>query len=120
MTDLAQERCTACRPGSPIVPLEERPHLLAAIPAWGVVEDEGIPRLSRVFTFRDYAAALQFVNAVAVAADEQDHHPNILLEVRRVTVWWWTHAIRNLHRNDFVMAARTDQLYALDPPARVP
>ena len=74
------------------------------------MEREGIPRLERVLTFPDFAAALEFTNAVGRLAEEQDHHPAILTEWGRVTVTWWTHKIRGLHRNDFVMAAKTDAL----------
>ena len=67
-------------------------------------------RLERAFTFSDFAAALAFTNRVGAAAEAEGHHPALLTEWGRVTVTWWTHAIRGLHRNDFVMAAKTDAL----------
>ena len=84
--------------------------LMREIPEWRVVEREGIRRLERVFTFPDFKAALAFTNRVGAAAEREGHHPALLTEWGRVTVTWWTHAIRGLHRNDFVMAARTDAL----------
>ncbi|PYN92412.1 MAG: 4a-hydroxytetrahydrobiopterin dehydratase [Candidatus Rokuibacteriota bacterium] len=110
MTALANERCTACQPGTPPVAAGEAAALMREIPEWRVVEREGIRRLERVFTFPDFKAALAFTNRVGAAAEREGHHPALLTEWGRVTVTWWTHAIRGLHRNDFVMAARTDAL----------
>jgi len=81
------------------------------VPQWSIVERDGIKRLERVFEFDDYAAAVAFTNKVAQAAEAEDHHPVIILEYGQVTVTWWTHVIKGLHRNDFIMAAKTDELY---------
>ena len=81
------------------------------VPAWAVVEREGVPRLERTFSFRNFAEALRFTNRVGELAEEEGHHPALLTEWGKVTVGWWTHKIRGLHRNDFVMAAKTDRLY---------
>ncbi len=81
------------------------------VPAWAVVEREGVPRLERTFSFRNFADALRFTNRVGELAEEEGHHPALLTEWGKVTVVWWTHKIRGLHRNDFVMAAKTDRLY---------
>jgi 4a-hydroxytetrahydrobiopterin dehydratase len=85
------------------------------VPQWQVVERDGIKRLQRVFTFKDFAQALEFTNRVGRIAEEEGHHPAILTEWGRVTVAWWTHKIRGLHQNDFIMAAKTDRLYAPTP-----
>jgi 4a-hydroxytetrahydrobiopterin dehydratase len=84
--------------------------LRAEVPDWAVVRQDGVPRLDRVFTFPDFAAALAFTRKVGALAETEGHHPALLTEWGRVTVTWWTHAIRGLHRNDFVMAAKTDRL----------
>ena len=68
-------------------------------------------RLRRVFSFDDFAQALEFTNRVGALAEEEGHHPALLTEWGRTTVTWWTHKIRGLHRNDFVMAAKTAVLY---------
>ena len=68
-------------------------------------------QLTREFKFRDFAQALAFTDRVGALAEEEDHHPAILTEWGKVTVAWWTHKIRGLHRNDFVMAAKSDGLY---------
>ena len=112
MTQLATETCEACRRGAPTVTAEEEAELLPQIPEWQRREVEGVPRLERVFRFPDFASALAFTNEVGALAEDHGHHPALLTEWGRVTVSWWTHKIGGLHRNDFVMAARTDTLEA--------
>ena len=80
------------------------------LPQWGIVEQDGEQRLQRVFTFKDFAAALAFTNEVGRIAEEAQHHPLLTTEWGSVTVQWWTHSIGGLHRNDFILAARTSQL----------
>jgi 4a-hydroxytetrahydrobiopterin dehydratase len=77
-----------------------------------VTERDGVKRLERSFRFADFESALKFTVGVGGKAEEAGHHPALLTEWGRVTVSWWTHAIGGLHRNDFVMAARTDGVYA--------
>ncbi len=72
---------------------------------------EGIDRLERVFKFQNFAKALAFTDKVGKIAEEEGHHPAILTEWGRVTVTWWTHKIKGLHRNDFIMAAKTGRVY---------
>ena len=110
MTTLVGEHCAACRSDSPRVTEAELPELKAQVPDWELIEVEGIPRLRREFRFKNFAQALAFANRVGAIAEEQDHHPAILVEYGKVTVSWWTHAVHGLHRNDFIMAARTSQL----------
>jgi 4a-hydroxytetrahydrobiopterin dehydratase len=108
---LAKGVCEPCRKGAPKVTAEEIEALRPQVPQWDVVERDGELRLERVFEFKDFAEALAFTNRVGAIAEEQDHHPALLTEWGRVTVGWWTHKINGLHRNDFVMAARTDEVY---------
>jgi 4a-hydroxytetrahydrobiopterin dehydratase len=110
MKTLSAERCVACRRESPRVTEEEVARLRPEVPDWNLVERDGIPRIERVFTFPDFATALGFTNRVGALAEEEGHHPALLTEWGRVTVTWWTHKIRGLHRNDFIMAAKTDAL----------
>ncbi len=86
---------------------EER-ELGAEIVGWEITERDGIPRLEKVFRFRNFADAVAFTNQIGALAEDQGHHPTLITEWGRVTVSWWTHKIRGLHRNDFVMAAKTD------------
>ena len=113
MDALKNERCTACRQDSPRVTAEEIEKLRLLVPDWKPVERESILRLERVFRCNDFADALNFTNRVGALAEAEGHHPAILTEWGQVTVTLWTHAIRGLHRNDFVMAAKIDSLRAV-------
>ncbi|MGH2399778.1 MAG: 4a-hydroxytetrahydrobiopterin dehydratase [bacterium] len=115
MADLAQQKCVACRGGEPPLNDAEIAQFMPEVSEWRVVERDGIKRLERVLKFDDFTQALQFANRVGDIAEQEGHHPAILTEWGKVTVTWWTHKIRGLHRNDFIMAAKTDRLYA---PAR--
>src|SRR5919201_2211965 len=108
--ELAQERCVACRKGAPTVTDEEIAALHPQVAEGELVVVEGIKRLRRVFEFDDFAQALAFTDAVGELAEEEGHHPALLTEWGRTTVTWWTHKIKGLHRNDFIMAAKTDEL----------
>jgi 4a-hydroxytetrahydrobiopterin dehydratase len=109
---LASTKCTACRAGEPTATLEEIAKLHPQVASWSITEKGGVKRLERVFKFKDFAEALKFTDMVGGIAEEEGHHPAILTEWGRVTVTWWTHKIKGLHRNDFIMAAKTDQLLA--------
>lgn len=110
MNTLTNEKCTACRSDSPHVTEAEIEGLKNQIPGWILVEREAIQRLERVFEFGNFVEALAFTNRVGALAEAEGHHPAILTEWGRVTVTLWTHKIRGLHRNDFVMAAKIDAL----------
>ena len=108
---LTAEKCVACRRDAPTVTDAEIAELHPQVPDWELVELDGIKRLRRVFPFDDFAQALAFTDEVGAVAEAQGHHPALLTEWGRVTVSWWTHKIKGLHRNDFIMAAKTDELY---------
>lgn len=110
MAELIQQKCEACSGDSPPVSQEEIAELKPQIPDWNVIEVEGESRLERAYKFPDFAKALQFTNRVGEIAEEQGHHPALLTEYGKVTVTWWTHAISGLHKNDFIMAAKTDEI----------
>ena len=112
MNFLRAEHCVACRPDSPRVTTEEITELKQFIPDWQLLDRDGVPQLERVFKFKDWAQALDFTVRVGKLADVEDHHPRIVTEWGKVSVTWWTHKIHGLHRNDFIMASKTDELYA--------
>ncbi len=85
--------------------------LSAELGSWDLIRVDGEDRLQKKFQFKDFGQALAFTNQVGAAAEKENHHPSILTEWGKVTVTWWTHKVRGLHQNDFVMAARTDELY---------
>ena len=108
---LYQQKCTACRRDSPHVTVEEIDQLRPEIPDWELLDQGGVPKLDRSFKFRDFEQALAFTNVIGRLAEAEGHHPRLTTEWGSVEVTWWTHKIRNLHTNDFVMAAKTDRLY---------
>ena len=111
MPELSQLRCVACRGGEPTLTAAQVAELQPQVPEWQVGEVDGVKRLERVFKFKDFIEAIAFTNKVGLIAEKEEHHPQIVTEYGRVTVAWWTHKIRGLHQNDFIMAAKTDQLY---------
>jgi 4a-hydroxytetrahydrobiopterin dehydratase len=111
MEELVQMKCAACRKGEPKVTEKEIAEFFPQIPEWRMVEHAGIKRLERTYKFKDFSQALSWANKVGELAEAEGHHPSLLTEWGKVTVTWWTHKIGGLHRNDFVMAAKTDALY---------
>lgn len=109
MNELSQLDCVPCRGGEPTLTEAEITELHPQVPEWQIKEVDGMKRLERVFKFKNFAQALEFTNKVGAIAEKEDHHPLIILEWGRVTVQWWTHAVKGLHKNDFIMAAKTDE-----------
>lgn len=107
--DLSSRVCVPCQGGIPPLTQAESEALLKQTPDW-TITDEG-KRLERRFTFRNFREALDFVTRVGEVADAQAHHPDISFSWGQATVSWYTKKIKGLHENDFIMAARTDQLY---------
>jgi 4a-hydroxytetrahydrobiopterin dehydratase len=110
MSDLSQDQCEACRVDAPRVSDAEVEQYGAQIPEWKIIERDGIMQLERTFTFKDFVQALDFTQRVGELAEQADHHPAILTEYGKVTVTWWSHKIKGLHKNDFILAARTDEV----------
>ena len=111
MASLSQQECEACRADAPRISDEELAELMPKIPHWSPIVVDGVMQLQREFEFKNFAQAMAFSNRVGEIAEQAGHHPAILTEWGRVTVTWWTHKIRGLHRNDLIMAARTDELF---------
>jgi 4a-hydroxytetrahydrobiopterin dehydratase len=109
--NLVEMKCVACRRDAPPDTDQEISELRPQVPDWEVVEIDVIKRLRRVFSFDDFAQAMDFTTRVVELAEAEGHHPALLTEWGRTTVSWWTHKIKGLHRNDFIMAAKTDRLY---------
>lgn len=110
LKDLKDNKCEPCTGNSKPVTKEEISQLTQHIPEWELVEVDGINRLVRTFKFGDFVDALAFTNKVGKIAEAENHHPEIVTEWGKVTVTWWTHKIKGLHLNDFIMAAKTDDL----------
>ncbi len=114
---LERQKCVPCRGGEPALGPEQLKGLLPEVPGWEILKHDGVDALERTFRFRDFAGALAFTARVGAEAEAQGHHPSILTEWGRVRVTWWTHKIKGLHGNDFIMAARTNRLFEEAPGA---
>lgn len=110
MNDLCTSECEPCRVGAPILTDQELVDLMAEISQWELHEVENIKRVSRVFVFSNFSKAMAFANLVGDLAEKHGHHPALLVEWGKTTVSWWTHKIGGLHKNDIIMAAKTDEL----------
>lgn len=108
MTELSKQVCEACLPDAPKVSDEDAKTLLNNLDGWLIVQKKGIPQLLKTYDFPNFVDAIAFTNKVGEIAEAEGHHPAILTEWGRVTVRWWSHKIEGLHKNDFIMAARTD------------
>ena len=111
MSDFSQQKCEACRAGAPPASADELDDFLRTHNSWERINVNGEPRITRVYTFSNFVDALEFTNRIGQIAEEENHHPALLTEWGKVTVSWWTHKIRGLHRNDLIMGAKTDRLY---------
>jgi 4a-hydroxytetrahydrobiopterin dehydratase len=111
MTGLAQGSCVPCRGGVPPLTDAEIATLKPETPAWEVAEVEGIKRLWREFRFGDFRQALDFANRVGEIAEREQHHPDLHVAWGKVRVEIWTHKIKGLHQNDFILAAKIDEAY---------
>ncbi len=111
MNELKSMSCTRPIKGGPSISLSEIDQYQSQVPDWEIVEIEGVKRLVRQFKFDNFVEALEFTNRIGELAEQEDHHPSILTEWGRVTITWWTHAVEGLHLNDFITAAKSDQLY---------
>ncbi|MSQ28444.1 MAG: 4a-hydroxytetrahydrobiopterin dehydratase [Dehalococcoidia bacterium] len=113
---MAARKCVPCRGDTPPLTEDEIGALLPQVPGWTV---EAGQRLHRTYRFRDFAAGLALVNRIGAVAEEEDHHPDLVLAWGRVEVTLWTHIIDGLTENDFVVAAKTERL-AKDATGRRP
>tara|TARA_Y100001936_G_scaffold242362_1_gene279516 strand:- start:4261 stop:4593 length:333 start_codon:yes stop_codon:yes gene_type:complete len=110
MSQLFKENCINLDESSQLCTADEVKLFLGDLDSWSIVFD-GMEKLERVFRFNTFAEALKFTNQIANEAEQQGHHPKLTTEWGKVTVSWWTHFLGGLHKNDFIMAARTDSLY---------
>ena len=107
---LTQQSCIPCSGKVPPASEAEVAELKPQIPDWDIISANRVPQLQRVYHFQDFRTALGLTNRVGELAETEQHHPALLTEWGKVTVTWWTHALNGLHRNDFIMAAKTDEI----------
>jgi 4a-hydroxytetrahydrobiopterin dehydratase len=109
MSDLASETCVPCKGGVPALRGQALHDLSHQLPNWKVVDEHHI---ARAFTFPDFQTALDFVNKVGAIAEEQGHHPDILLTWGKTEITIWTHKVNGLTESDFILAAKIDQVHS--------
>lgn len=107
MTELSAKTCVPCRGGVPPLAGQELDALAKQVPQWKAVNEH---HLTRTFTFPDFKQALAFVNKAGAIAEEQGHHPDILLTWGKAEVTTWTHKIDGLTESDFILAAKIDKI----------
>lgn len=111
VSDFSKLKSGPVRSGEPALTESEIHRLRPNVPYWMVNSVEGVKKLEREFLFQDFRSALEFANQVGALAEAEGHHPAILVQWGKVRVSWWTHKIGGLHRNDFIMAAKTEELH---------
>lgn len=111
MANLAKKHCIPCEGGVPMLTPEQVGEYLKHTPDW--TRDTTSTKISRQFTFKNFTEAMTFVNAVAALAEEENHHPDFLINYSRVTLTLWTHAVGGLSENDFILAAKINALGGL-------
>lgn len=110
--DLVASDCEPCHGDTPALTVAGIEALAELLPDWQVIERDGMSILSRQYRFKNFMQAMAFARAIADLAERANHHPAILIEWGKARVEWWTHKVKGLHRNDFVMAARTERLFS--------
>jgi len=108
--NLSQKKCLPCQSGEARLTNIEMIDYLKEIMDWKVIAEDEEFRLLKEYHFTDYEETMYFVNKIAALAEHNEHHPVMLVEFRSLKVWWWTHKVGGLHENDFIMAAKTDEL----------
>ena len=104
-----QATCKPCTAGGKPLTTAECDALLQQLTGWCIESENAVAQLSKTYLFTDFDQALVFTNQIDSIARQHDHHPALLTEWGKVTIRWWTHSVSGLQRNDFIMAARTDE-----------
>ncbi len=110
MNDLLHGVCIPCEEGGDPMNKEQISKYASEVSDWKVIDSDSVAKLQKVFTFKNFAEAISFADKVGLLAEENGHHPKLIVEWGKVTVLWWTHAVKGLHRNDFIMAAKTNKI----------
>jgi len=104
--NLTEKKCVPCEGGVPAMSKEQADELLKQVPTWKIVDW----KVTKEFKFKNFLEAMEFVNKVAEIAEQEQHHPDITINYSKVSIVTWTHAINGLSENDFILAAKIDQI----------
>ena len=105
---LSEKTCVPCRGGTPPLAPGEAEAFGEQLPEWALTHDA--TRIERDFKFANFAEAIGFVNKVGDLAEAEGHHPDITFGWGYANIVLYTHKIKGLHENDFIMAAKIDRL----------
>ena len=108
--DLSQKHCIPCEGGDPPLSEGEEGKFGKKVPRWLILKD-GVHKLRRQFTFKDFKEAIGFVNKVAEIAEQEQHHPDIYIFYNKVQIDLFTHSVGGLSENDFILAAKVDRIF---------
>jgi len=108
MTDLSQQKCVPCEGGTQPLSRDEADQLLQQVPGW-TLQDDG-KTIQRRFEFKGFYKTMAFINAMAWIANQQMHHPDFSAGYNFCLVTFTTHAINGLSENDFICAAKVNEL----------
>ena len=111
MVNYASKICQACSADATAATTREIEEFLQTHQDWNLSTEVDFPQLKREYTFRNFADAQKFANLIGDLAEKEGHHPSILLEYGKVTVLWWSHKIKSLHINDFILSSKTEEIY---------
>ncbi len=107
MVYLSEKKCVACEGGTPPLNESEIAGYMAEISGWEIIDNK---KIRKEFKFKNFKEAMTFVNKIAEIAEAEGHHPDIHIFYNRVNIELWTHAVGGLSENDFIMAAKIEQL----------
>jgi 4a-hydroxytetrahydrobiopterin dehydratase len=109
-TPLAERHCAVCGPGTPTLPSAEIDRLLEQLSGWAIGQSEGHLELTKTYRFKGFIPGVELINRIAPIAEAEAHHPDLHLAYGSLRVVLWTHAAGGLTENDFVLAAKIDQI----------
>ena len=109
-TPLADRRCVVCTPDTPTLAPEQTDKLLRQLSGWSVAQTDGPLQLTRTFRFKGFMPGVQLINRIAPIAEAEGHHHDLHLTYGSLRIDLWTHAAGGLTENDFVLAAKIDQI----------
>lgn len=107
--NLKDKKCVSCDAGTDTLSFKEEEEYLGALSQWEI-ERKGVHKIRKIFKFKGFMDAIEFVNKIAKIAEEEGHHPNILINYNKVTIELYTHSIGGLSINDFIMASKIEYL----------
>ncbi len=108
---MENKKCKSCSIDAEKITEEELQYMMSSLTEWKVSNEDGIKKVQRTFTFKNFVQALNFSNQVGELAEKHNHHPAILTEWGKVTVTWWSHGIGGLTLKDLDLAGGCDKIF---------